>query len=64
MPDRITRTQIDFRRPPAEWGPQLYRLLNNTIDALNDDVMPKLEEVEGQAEENRQETALVKSLII
>lgn len=63
MPDRITRTQIDFRRPPEEWGPQLYRLLTNVVDALNDDIMPKMEELEGRVQENAEEIALVKRLV-
>jgi hypothetical protein len=42
----------------------LYRLLNSVVDAMNDDISPKLEAVEAQSAENANEIKLVKELVI
>lgn len=42
----VNKTQISFKENPEQWGPELYRLLGQTIDAINDNILPAISDLE------------------
>jgi len=42
----ISPTQIDFKRPPEEWGNALFTQIKDLLDELNGQTIPRIAKIE------------------